>query len=144
MSVTVKKIENQQEMEAALRIRENVFVQEQHVPADAEYDQYENTATHYLVTKDGIPCGTARWRQTEKGIKLERFAVLASYRNQQIGSVLLKKIMEDIQEALAPGQQVYMHAQLHAVPFYARHNFSTVGDLFTECDIEHYQMVLNG
>ncbi|GGK71959.1 GNAT family N-acetyltransferase [Rufibacter glacialis] len=144
MTVSAHRITDPQEQAQAFKIREQVFVQEQNVPAEAEYDEHEPTATHYLATVDGQPVGTARWRETDKGIKLERFAVLAQYRNKQVGSFLLKKIMEDLTGALKPGQQVYMHAQLHAVPFYLRHSFSTVGDLFTECDIEHYKMVLNG
>lgn len=142
MTITAYKITNPTDQEAAFRIRRQVFVQEQNVPADAEYDQHEATATHYLALADGEPVGTARWRRTENGVKLERFAVLKEFRSQQVGSHLLKVIMEDIQ-ATHPGLKVYMHAQVGAIPFYARHGFDQVGDLFHECDIAHYQMEMN-
>lgn len=138
-TITVQKIDNQQQREAALRIREKVFVQEQHVPADAEYDQYESNATHYLAFIDAVPCGTARWRVTDNGVKLERFAVLKEFRNQQVGYHILQQVMQDV-KAFHPDKKMYLHAQVAAIPFYARHGFIPVGTLFNECNIEHYKM----
>lgn len=143
MTITAFQIKTPQDLEAAYRIRKTVFVQEQGVPEEAEYDQHEATAHHYLATANGVPCGAARWRITENGIKLERFAVLPEYRNQAVGSHLLREVLKDTQEAY-PAKKLYLHAQLRAVPFYQRHGFTSVGDRFTECDIEHYKMELNG
>ncbi|WP_192821387.1 GNAT family N-acetyltransferase [Rufibacter sp. LB8] len=139
MTISAHKIENQQDLEAAFKIRETVFVVEQNVPAEEEYDEFEKSSTHYLATANGIPCGTARWRVTDKGVKLERFAVLQEYRSQQVGSAILQKVMADVQAA-HPGKKMYMHAQVHAIPFYGRHGFTKVGELFSECDIDHYKM----
>ena len=139
--ILVSKIEDVRDLDAAFTIREKVFVEEQGVPQEDEYDQYEKTAHHYLATSDGVPCGAARWRQTEKGIKLERFAVLPEYRNREVGSHMLHKVIQDV-KALYPEKEIYLHAQLPAVNFYARHGFEPVGELFSECDIEHYKMVL--
>ena len=124
-------------------IREQVFVVEQQVPRDAEYDQFEPTARHYLAELDGIPCGAARWRETEKGIKLERFAVLEPYRNKQVGAKLLQAVLDDIKNVQA-SPCIYLHAQLPAVNFYKRHGFKTEGDMFVECDIKHYKMIYTG
>jgi predicted GNAT family N-acyltransferase len=139
--ILVSKIEDVRDLDAAFTIREKVFVEEQNVPAADEYDQYEKIAHHYLATCDGVPCGAARWRQTEKGIKLERFAVLPEYRNREVGSHILHKVLQDV-KAAHPGKEVYLHAQLPAVAFYARQGFEPVGELFSECDIEHYKMIL--
>jgi len=139
--VFVSKIEDIRDLDAAFTIREKVFVEEQQVPAEDEYDQYEKIAHHYLATKNGTPCGAARWRQTDKGVKLERFAVLPEYRNQEIGSHLLYKVLQDV-KAAHPDKTVYLHSQLPAVSFYERQGFETVGDQFSECDILHYKMVL--
>ncbi|EJF10132.1 GNAT family N-acetyltransferase [Pontibacter sp. BAB1700] len=81
-------------------------------------------ARHYLATCEGIACGAARWRQTDQGIKLERFAVLADYRNRQVGAALLQAVLRDVQAAHA-GSKVYLNAQLPAVNFYKRHGFVT-------------------
>ncbi|MGV3588837.1 MAG: GNAT family N-acetyltransferase [Adhaeribacter sp.] len=139
--ILVSKIEDIRDLDAAFTIREKVFVEEQGVPTEDEYDQYEKTAHHYLATSNGVPCGAARWRQTEKGVKLERFAVLPEYRNQEVGSHLLHKVLQDV-KAAHPDKEIYLHAQLPAASFYARQGFETVGDLFTECDIEHFKMIL--
>ncbi len=139
--IVVNNIEDIRDLDAAFTIREKVFVEEQKVPAGAEYDQHDKTAHHYLATHNGIPCGAARWRQTDNGVKLERFAVLSQYRNQAVGSQVLKKVVEDV-KAAHPKEKIYLHAQLPAVNFYIRHGFEPMGDVFTECDIEHYKMIL--
>ena len=141
--IELKRIEQEKDLKAAFRIREQVFVKEQQVPRDAEYDQYESSARHYLATYEGVPCGAARWRVTDQGVKLERFAVLPAYRNKSVGAQVLQAVLEDVQQGL-PGEKIYLHAQLPAVNFYRRHGFVTEGDLFSECDIQHYKMVYKG
>lgn len=141
--IELKRIDNDHDLKAAFAIREKVFVQEQQVPRDAEYDAHEPTASHYLATYAGVPCGAARWRKTDTGVKLERFAVLPAYRNKNVGGEILQAVLADVQ-AEQPGQKIYLHAQLPAVNFYKRHGFATEGDLFTECDIQHYKMSYQG
>lgn len=138
----VQRISAPQDLEAAFAIRRQVFVVGQNVPPEQEYDAYDaNGATHYLArAADGTPCGAARWRQTEAGVKLERFAVLAEHRNQHAGAALLKQVLHDV-DAAHLGALVYLHAQLPAVRFYERHGFEKVGEMFEECDIRHYKMV---
>ena len=140
--VTSKRITEEQELEAAFDIRQKVFVEEQQVAADEEYDEFDKTAQHYLASFNGTPCGTARWRPTENGVKLERFAVLEPYRNKAVGSSILQKVLTDV-KAAEPNKTIYLHAQLKAVPFYERHGFNKVGDIFTECDIQHYKMLMH-
>ncbi|MCJ8164680.1 GNAT family N-acetyltransferase [Pontibacter sp. E15-1] len=141
--ITSKRIEEAQDLKAAFRIREQVFVEEQQVPREAEYDQHEDSARHYLATYEGVPCGAARWRVTDQGVKLERFAVLATYRNKNVGAEVLRNVLEDVRQE-QPGSKIYLHAQLPAVNFYKRHGFAPEGDMFTECDIQHYKMVYRG
>jgi len=139
--VSVQKTHSLEELETVFRIREKVFVEEQNVSPDEEYDEFEDTSEHYLAYFNGTPAGTARWRQTENGIKLERFAVLSEFRNQAVGSNILKRVLHDV-KAEHPGKMVYLHAQLQAIPFYERQNFQKTGPQFTECNIEHFKMVL--
>jgi predicted GNAT family N-acyltransferase len=121
----------------ALAIRTHVFVEEQKVDPDLEYDQYEEVSTHYLVLDDETPIATARWRETEKGIKLERFAVLQQYRNQGIGGLILEKVLNDVLQLNKP---VYLNSQLRAVPFYEHYGFVKSGEPFVEANMEHYRM----
>jgi predicted GNAT family N-acyltransferase len=144
MLTTATNITDLRDLDAAFTIREQVFVHEQGVPADLEYDQHDRLATtrHYLArTEDGTPAGAARWRPTRQGVKLERFAVLPDFRNKAIGSNLLKLVLADVHRDF-PEATVYLNAQLRAVPFYERHNFDRVGEAFDEAGIQHYKMVL--
>jgi len=143
---TAFKITDLRDLDAAFTIRENVFVGEQNVPAEAEYDAHDRAATtrHYLAQVDGQPAGAARWRPTENGVKLERFAVLPAFRNHGVGAALVQQVLADVRAEAPDADQVYLHAQLRAIPLYERTGFQKVGDMFEECDIQHYKMVLGG
>lgn len=123
--------------DTACQIREQVFVVEQNVDRTEEYDEFEKQAVHYLAFADNLAVGTCRWRLTDNGIKLERYAVLAQWRKNRVGEVLLETALGDVRHL---GRKVYLHGQLHAVPFYEKYGFVKEGDLFTEADIEHYKM----
>jgi predicted GNAT family N-acyltransferase len=123
--------------EIAFEIRKKVFVEEQNVDPELEFDEFEAQATHYILFFKNKPVGAARWRQTAKGIKLERFAILAKYRNRKIGKDLLEQVLKDVK---ALEQPIYLHSQLRAVPFYKRAGFITKGGIFEEANIQHYLM----
>ena len=80
MMLQVEKIVDQSDLTAAFEIRKKVFVIEQAVDPAREYDEFENSSAHFIARLDGIPVGTARWRFTGNGVKLERFAVLEAAR----------------------------------------------------------------
>lgn len=140
--VKVIKIKEQQQLEQAFKIRQKVFVEEQKVSREEEYDEFEQTSTHFLVLNDREKaCGTARWRFTEKGIKLERFAVLKEERGSGAGSALVNAVLDDVsQHPEAAGKIIYLHAQLTAVPLYKKFGFTEEGEQFEECNIRHYKM----
>ena len=122
--------------EQASAIRYEVFVKEQGIDAALEYDD-EEAAHHYLLFLDDKPVATARWRETENGIKLERFAVLPPFRNQGVGAIILKEVLQDV---AALGKTIYLHAQLKAVRFYERNGFLKLGGQFSEAGGEHFMM----
>ena len=125
--------------DVAFEIRRKVFVEEQLVSREEEYDQFENSSTHYLVYLDDVPVGTARWRQTDKGIKLERFAVLKEHRNSGAGTAILNQVLSDVSSL---NSTVYLHAQVTAINFYLKADFIIEGNEFTEAGIRHYRMRL--
>ncbi|MDJ1504524.1 GNAT family N-acetyltransferase [Xanthocytophaga agilis] len=141
--LTVRYIDNEEELlQEAFTIRETVFVKEQHVSKEEEYDEFEASSRHFLAYYEGNPCGTARWRYTEKGIKLERFAVLAEFRSKKVGSALLQALLKDVAaQNDTAGKLIYLHAQVTAMPFYTHFGFSPVGEMFEECNIQHYKMI---
>lgn len=137
----VQLIGDNTQLEQAFNIRKEVFVEEQKVALEDEIDAFEDEARHFLATLNNQPCGAARWRYTTKGIKLERFAVLPSFRGKGVASALVQAVLDDIaQQPDTNGKPLYMHAQVEVVPLYKKFGFEITGDLFVECDIEHYPM----
>ncbi|WP_370089939.1 GNAT family N-acetyltransferase [Ekhidna sp.] len=125
-------------------IREEVFVVEQKVAAHEEFDEFEDESHHFVaLDENDNPIGSARWRYTEKGIKLERFTAKKTMRGMGLGTAIVKAVMEDIEQKAEKGTYLYMHAQLPAVPLYLKFGFQTKGDQFDECGIMHYLMWRN-
>lgn len=131
------RIEREEEMQKAWEIRKIVFVQEQNCPEVLEYE-FEEESTHYLAYFNQVPVATCRWRTTEKGIKFERFAVLAPYRRKGIADALVKFLLHEV---ASKQQKIYLHAQVSAMPLYAKNGFIPEGEKFDEAGIEHFRMV---
>ena len=143
--INVFPIRSKTELDVAFAIRRAVFVEEQHVPAADEYDEFETQSQHFLAYLDEQPVGTARWRRTSKGVKLERFAVLASARRKGVGQALVRTVLDDVfSQQPEPIESIYLHAQVSAMPLYEGFGFVAVGPQFDECGIQHYKMVLPG
>lgn len=119
------------------QVRNEVFVVEQGVSESDEHDDFESSAKHYLITMNDVSCGVARWRKTDKGIKLERFAVLAKFRGYGVGKRLVEEVLKDV---LTMEQKIYLHAQIQTVDFYQKLSFEKDGEIFEEAGIKHYKM----
>jgi predicted GNAT family N-acyltransferase len=120
----------------AHRVRDEVFIVEQEVDREEEFE-FEEESIHYLLYDQEQPIATGRWRETDKGIKLERFAVLKKFRNRGLGGAVLQRILDDLK---GRKEMLYLHAQLPAIPFYERYGFIKEGDEFIEAEIRHYRM----
>ncbi len=118
------------------RVRQAVFVVEQSVPAELEWDGQDEECLHVLAessNRDVI--GTGRLQPSGK---IGRMAVLRPWRGIGVGSALLRGLIE---AASAQGiDEVYLHAQDRAVEFYDRFGFETEGDEFMEAGIPHRLM----
>ena len=138
MKINVKNITSENDLKIAFAIRKKVFVEEQKVPEDIEWDEFEKTSNHILALINEKPVGTARWRTTQKGIKLERFAVLCEFRSCGVGKYLVHFILKE----LIKSENIYLHAQEHVVKFYERFGFKNKGRRFFEAGIPHWLMEL--
>jgi len=108
-----------------------------------EIDEFEKEAYHYLAFLNNNPVGAARWRITDEGVKLERFAVLNEFRGRGIGSAMVEKILSDIKgDPDAGNKQIYLHAQIDAIPLYRKFGFVKYGNIFDEAGLMHYSMRL--
>jgi predicted GNAT family N-acyltransferase len=136
--VTVEKISDPEKLEKVFAIRKVVFVEEQECPPELEWE-FEDESTHFMASVNGVPAGAARWRETDKGYKLERFAVLKEFRNQGVGQELVRAVLTDLPE---DAEYVYLHAQVPAMGLYSRFGFEKAEPMFEEAGIQHYKMVL--
>jgi len=136
-ALEVKKISDADELEKVFAIRKIVFVEEQNCPPELEWEN-EEVSTHFLATLNNVPCGACRWRKTEAGYKLERFAVLKEYRGKGIGQALVATVLEDLPQDAG---YIYLNAQLDAMPLYSKFGFKAEGPQFEEAGIQHFKMV---
>ena len=136
--IEVKRVSDETDMEYVFAIRRKVFVDEQECPPELEWE-FEDEARHFLATVNGLPAGASRWRQTDKGYKLERFAVLKEHRNLGLGQALVSAVLNDLP---VQADYIYLHAQLAAMGLYEKFGFKRVGEQFEEAGIQHYKMVL--
>jgi len=139
MLIEIKHITNQMELENAFEIRRQVFCVEQNVSEEIEMDEFDDDATHILAVIDGQTVGTARWRFTEEGTKMERFAVLKEARGKRVGEALVKYTLDKLKDS----NFIYLNAQETVIKFYEKFGFEVVGNRFYEADIPHKKMVLN-
>lgn len=137
--IVVKKAIRKDELDSVFAIRKTVFVGEQNCPPELEWE-YEEDSVHFLALYKGQPAGAARWRQTDKGYKLERFAVLKEFRGKGVGRELVRTVLSDL-----PPQAtyIYLHAQVQAVGLYLTMGFKQLGEQFEEAGIQHYKMVFH-
>ena len=121
----------------ALRaVREAVFVREQHVPVELEWDEHDEQCAHVIAeSESGDAIGTGRLLPDGH---IGRMAVLPPWRRQGVASALLKLLMGLAQRA---GHRVArLHAQSYVVAFYERHGFEVAGEEFVEAGIAHRAM----
>lgn len=118
------------------QIRRLVFIEEQNVPEELEWDEFDDISIHFLVTQNDQLIACARLKPDGQ---IGRMAVLASHRNQGTGSSLLKFVLQ--QAVKTKLDKVYLHAQETAISFYEKHGFTAVGDIFYEANIPHREML---
>jgi predicted GNAT family N-acyltransferase len=135
--IHVQKIIAPKDLQKAFAIRDKVFVHGQNVPARLEHE-HDDISHHFLATVDGIPVGAARWRKTEQGYKLERFAVLEEYRGKGVATAMVKAVLADLP---TDATYIYLNAQIDAVPVYEKNGFVKVGEQFEEAGIQHFKMM---
>lgn len=117
-------------------VRDAVFVQEQRVPIEKEWDALDPDCMHVIArAADGTPVGTARLTPEHR---IGRMAVLPAWRGRGIGDALLLALLEEAQQR--GWREVSLNAQASAIDFYARHGFEPYGDRFHEAGIEHQAM----
>ena len=121
-------------------LRQQVFVQEQKVPADMEWDEDDATAIHAVaVNRMGKALATGRLLVHGPGVgRIGRMAVQKQMRGTRLGRQVLDALMEAARER--GDRQVILHAQCSAEGFYKRAGYSVQGDVYEEAGIAHINM----
>lgn len=137
--ITFKLVENDSELEGAFQVRRVVFVEEQGVDEDIEYDGLDHEALQMVVKKDSEIIGTARVRFLgEDRAKIERMAVLKSFRRKGIGSGMMSFLAGELEARYI--SHVVLHAQYAVIPFYESCGYGPTGSPFWEAGIKHIAM----
>ena len=134
-NISIRPADWHADREILKALREEVFIREQSVPANLEWDEYDPQSCHIVAMADDVPIGTGRLRPDGH---IGRMAVLRPWRGMGAGSALLTGLME-IARALGM-RRVMLNAQIQALPFYLRHGFQPEGEEFLDAGIRHRRM----
>ena len=138
MEIKINIVTTDQDYRDCLYIRNKVFIKEQNINKKLEYDDKKVSAIYIVAKINLIAIGTARYRSTEIGMKLERFAVLKEYRGLGVG----KSLVSFLVKILKSEKNLYLNSQKKVAGFYKKLGFKIRGDVFYEAKIPHYKMVL--
>ena len=126
-----------EDLEPGLRaVRDVVFIDEQGVPAEIEWDGSDADYTHVLVTDGQTPIATGRINIQGR---VGRMAVVADRRGEGIGVIVMERL-----EAIGRGMKLdrlYLNSQVSAMGFYQKLGYKPVGEEFAEANIPHQKMV---
>jgi predicted GNAT family N-acyltransferase len=138
--MNVVTVETKKQLDDALKVRTEVFVDEQNVPMDEEIDQFENKAIHFVVyDNQETAVGAGRLRFVDGFGKVERICISKSHRGTGVGRILMEKIEDTAQQEGAI--KAKLNAQVQAQPFYQKLGYHTVSGEFMDAGIPHVTMV---
>ena len=145
MKYIIKIATSTAEREKAMEVRNIVFIKEQQVPKELEYDVYDeqDNVDHFIIsTQEGRVFGTARLRayEADNG-KVQRVAVLSEYRGMGAGALLMEAVEQAAKEKGL--RKLKLEAQVQAQPFYERLGYRAQGNVFMDANIKHITMSKN-
>jgi predicted GNAT family N-acyltransferase len=139
LNIKLIDAKSSQDLEDAFHVRRAVFIKEQNVPEEEEFDRADLRSHHGVVYANARSVATGRLFNDGKIWLIGRISVLKEYRGKQFGKLVVEKLLEKAAEVGAG--EVHIHAQTHAVSFYEKFGFVAYGETFLETNIEHISMV---
>ncbi|MCL2362309.1 MAG: GNAT family N-acetyltransferase [Defluviitaleaceae bacterium] len=125
-------------LEDAHAIRRAVFIEEQGLTEDEEYDGTDYACTHLVAYENDIPIATGRIMLYGDDYIIGRVAVLKSHRGKNLGLGIMQTLIEAC--CMMGGERQILHAQTHARGFYEKLGFTAYGEEFEEAGIPHICM----
>lgn len=119
----------------AMQIREAVFIQEQQIAAEDEWDEQDAVSLHFVMYEDERPVATARLLMDNS---IGRVAVLKSSRGLGLGKVLMQAVIDHARDEQR--KSVRLSAQVYAIAFYESLGFTAYGEEYPDCGIPHQDM----
>jgi predicted GNAT family N-acyltransferase len=138
LAYQVRRLHGEQEMEAALALRHEVFCREQGVPEYEELDGRDPDGLHLVAISGDEVVGTCRLLRVGATVQFSRLAVRADARRQGIATALLS--LADEETRALGGRRLVLHAQTYARELYENAGYATRGRAFMEAGIEHVAM----
>ena len=136
--VEIRRHHDEQEMAQLLRLRHDVFCDEQGVPEREELDGRDGEAVHLVAVEDGRVLATCRLLFVGATVQFSRLAVTRDARRRRLATRLLTLADE---EARAGGaRRLVLHAQTYARSLYDAAGYEPRGRVFMEAGIEHVAM----
>jgi predicted GNAT family N-acyltransferase len=134
--IDAKKDKN---LKDAFCVRREVFIKEQNVPEEEEFDEADLKSHHTVVYTDGRPVATGRLLKAGESWLIGRISVLKEFRGKHLGKLIVENLLKRAAET--EEADVHIHAQTHSVSFYKKFGFVAYGEAFLEAGIEHISMV---
>lgn len=135
-SITISLADWQRDNADLRRIREQVFIAEQAVPAELEWDAEDAQAVHFLAYEGDYAVGTARLLPDGQ---IGRVSVLKDWRGLNVGDTLMAAVIAEAERRGLMEQR--LSAQVQAAPFYERHGFRIISDEYLDAGIPHVDML---
>jgi predicted GNAT family N-acyltransferase len=134
----IRRLRTQDEFDAALALRHEVFCVEQGVPANEERDGRDRSGVHLIAVQDGEVVATCRMVFVGTTVQFSRLAVKRSARRQGIATAMLHAT--DAESRAQGANRIVLHAQTYARPLYDQAGYVPRGREFVEAAIEHIAM----
>jgi predicted GNAT family N-acyltransferase len=140
MKLNIRKVNNSSDFFKLLEVRKKVYVDELNVPIELEFDEYDETAFHFVVEVDDIVVGTARLVALDNEGNIGRVCILKDFRRKGLGTKLITSI---INASMNMGlDRLTVEAKVDALPFYEKMGFVNEGNEYLEIGVPHNKMFL--
>lgn len=133
---------NQKHFYEQILVRKDVFIIEQNVPIEEEFDHHDSDAIQFVAYNNDKVIGAARFRVSNGKGKVERVCVIKNYRKSGVGKLIMTTILEYVINNTNLTQLI-LDAQLTAIPFYKKLGYIDYGDVFLDANIKHKAMYKN-
>jgi len=138
--ITNKWILGKYDFDEIQEIRKKVFIEEQNIPEDEEFDEIDYYSLHLLLYMDHKAVATGRIYHDGHTNRIGRIAVLKEYRGKGLGDLLIRLLLYKTFEAGA--EEIVISAQCYIADVYRKFGFAATGDEYMEANIPHVTMHL--